>query len=136
MLVLTYILTIVLIPVDASGNLPASFLVAVASYGIYWMVIFLSGFAHRALPALTAIIACGSLLAILYTLVYAGLSLVAGKEVTETVAWLIIVWSIPVEGHILARTIEQHWFIGIGIALSIFVMQNIAYVYIVQRASA
>ena len=39
------------------------------------------------------------------------------------IATLIIFWSVPVEGHIMARAIGQHWFIGIGIAVIAFMLQ-------------
>ncbi len=39
------------------------------------------------------------------------------------IAVLIIIWSIPVEGHIIARGIEQHRYVGIGIALIVFTVQ-------------
>jgi hypothetical protein len=40
---------------------------------------------------------------------------------------LILLWSIPVEGHIIARAIDRHWYVGIGAALAVFVFQLFLY---------
>jgi hypothetical protein len=44
-------------------------------------------------------------------------------DVANIVVTLILLWSIPVEGHIIARAIERHWYIGIVAAMTVFVFQ-------------
>lgn len=85
------------------------------------------------LPTIAAIMACGSILTILQSVVFVVMGLFASTGATVTVSWLILIWAIPVKGNIIARAIEQHWFVGIAIAMSIFVMQNIVYVSLVSR---
>jgi hypothetical protein len=46
-----------------------------------------------------------------------------GVRIASILATLIIFWSVPVEGHIIARAIQQHWFAGIAIAMVVFIMQ-------------
>ena len=120
---------------EASENsdLAISFLVAVLSYLVYWIILFVTGFARRMLPTIAAIMACGSILTILQSVVFVVMGLFASTGTTATVSWLILIWAIPVKGNIIARAIEQHWFIGIAIAMSIFVMQNIVYVALVSQ---
>jgi hypothetical protein len=36
---------------------------------------------------------------------------------------LVLLWSVPVEGHILARTIDRHWYVGIVVAMAVFIFQ-------------
>ena len=79
--------------------------------GIYAAILFVTGFFHRFVPVVSAIIACGSILTFL------------GGNIAVIVATLIIIWSVPVEGHIIARGIDQHWYIGIAIAMIVFIVQ-------------
>jgi hypothetical protein len=46
-----------------------------------------------------------------------------GAGAAGVVAALIILWSVPVEGHIISRAIQQHWFVGIAIAVAAFILQ-------------
>jgi hypothetical protein len=36
---------------------------------------------------------------------------------------LLLAWSVRVKGHIIARTIDCEWYLGILIAISVFVLQ-------------
>ena len=46
-----------------------------------------------------------------------------GAATANVVVTLVLLWSIPVEGHIIARAIDQHWFLGVAIALAVFIFQ-------------
>ena len=72
---------------------------------------------------MSAVIACGSILTLLFVAAYVLLNPFLGGDIAVVVATLIIIWSIPVEGHIIARGIEQHWYIGIVIAMTVFITQ-------------
>ena len=91
--------------------------------GIYAAILFVSGFIHRFVPTVSAILACGSILTLLFVAAYVLLSPFLGGNIAVIVATLIIIWSVPVEGHIIARGIEQHWYIGIVIAMIVFIGQ-------------
>ncbi len=93
---------------------------ALAFYGV---VVYLTGHGSRILPTLSAIIACGSIIsavALLESLVMRNL---IGEAVATDVAFLIWFWSVPVKGHVVARTIRQHWLVGITIAMSAFILR-------------
>ena len=75
------------------------------------------------MPIVSAILACGSILTLLFVAAYVLLSPFLGGNIAVIVATLIIIWSVPVEGHIIARGIEQHWYIGIVIAMIVFIVQ-------------
>jgi hypothetical protein len=90
---------------------------------IYSAVLFLTGNLRRFVPIMSAVIACGSILTLLFVAAYVLLNPFLGADFAVVVATLIIIWSIPVEGHIIARGIEQHWYIGIVIAMTVFITQ-------------
>jgi peptidoglycan/LPS O-acetylase OafA/YrhL len=90
---------------------------------IYSGVLFVTGYGRRLLPVLSAIIACGSILTLLFVAEYVMLQPFLGVRIASILATLIIFWSVPVEGHIIARAIQQHWFAGIAIAMVVFIMQ-------------
>jgi len=104
-----------------------SIMVSVAGYFVYWAVLAAMGFANRLVPTVSCIMACGSILTILMVASFAILSPLVGASVASIIAWLVLVWSVPVKGHIIARAIERHWYVGIAISLAIFVMQRVAY---------
>lgn len=98
-----------------------------SAYGLgiafYAAVIYLSGRPGRLLQALSCIIACGSLITLLFVAEFVLVTPLLGREFAGLVATLIVFWSVPVEGHIVARAIDQHWFVGIVIAIVAFTLQ-------------
>jgi hypothetical protein len=113
----------VLIPATGEpGNL-----VVYASSGLgllfYCGVLIVTGFGNRMLQVLSSIIACGSILTMLFVAEYVLLSPFLGTRLASIGATLIIFWSVPVEGHIIARGIQQHWFAGIAISMVVFILQ-------------
>ncbi len=72
---------------------------------------------------LTAVLGCS----IVFSVVLFGERLVLPLLLTENeIDWavqLIWLWSLPVEGHIIARTVERQWFIGFMIALTVLFTQ-------------
>lgn len=115
--------------VVASVGIPANhnYALTLAAYGFgiafYAAIIFVAGYGHRLLAAISTIIACGSLITLAFVAEMVLLEPVLGGDVAGLLATLIIFWSVPVEGHIIASTIERHWFLGIAIAMLAFIMQ-------------
>jgi hypothetical protein len=91
----------------------------------YVGVLFVTGFARRSVQVLTCVIGCGALLTMLSIAEFVLFRPFVGQGLAGTVAVLIGFWSIPVEGHILARAISRHWFVGIGIAMAATILQFI-----------
>jgi len=100
-----------------------TFVTNLLGMGIYAAILFATGFSHRFVPIVSAVIACGSILTLLFVAAYVMLNPFLGGDIAVIVATLIIIWSVPVEGHIIARGIEQHWYVGIAIAMIIFIVQ-------------
>lgn len=100
-----------------------TFVTNLLGIAIYSAVLFAAGFIRRFVPILSAVVACGSILSLLFVAAYVMLSPFLGGNFAVIIATLIIIWSIPVEGHIIARGIEQHWYVGIVIAMIVFSVQ-------------
>ena len=100
-----------------------TFITNLLGMAIYSAVLFLTGQMRRFVPIMSAVIACGSILTLLFVAAFVLLNPFLGGDIAVVVATLIIIWSIPVEGHIIARGIEQHWYIGIVIAMTVFIAQ-------------
>ena len=113
--------------IESDASIVLSVAASALGYLMYWVVIGATGHIERALRTITALVGCGSLLLILMVAAFVLLTPFLGSNIASIIAWLIILWSIPVEGHIIARAIEQHWFVGVGIALAIYIMQHLAY---------
>jgi hypothetical protein len=93
----------------------------------YAGVVVLSGHASRMLQTVLAILGCGALIMLMFVAEYVLLLPFLGKMPTSLIANLILLWSVPVEGHIIARATERHWYIGILVALAVFILQYLIY---------
>lgn len=114
---------VALIDSEEQRNYGLTFFAYAMGLLFYAAVIYVSGKAGRVLQAVTTIIACGSIITVFFVGAFAVLSPVFGQKFAALVATLIIFWSVPVEGHIMARTLDQSWFVGIVIAIAAFVLQ-------------
>lgn len=99
-------------------------IVGIASYAV---VVVLGGYSERLLQTITTLIGCGALIFFAFIAEYVLFRPVVGERVTGLVANLILLWSVPVEGHIIARALNRHWYIGILIAIAVFALQYVLY---------
>jgi hypothetical protein len=99
----------------------------VVGLACYASIIVLSGHTPRLLQTVTAILGCGAMLSLLFIAGDVLLSPILSASVANLVVTLILLWSIPVEGHIIARAIDRHWYVGIVAAMAVFVFQLFVY---------
>ena len=90
------------------------------------------GFGQRArlTQTLTAVLGCGALLAIIFTAAFILLQAIGSPMLMALVVWAIVLWSVSVKGHIIASAINQHWYAGLAIAVSVFILQHVVHAYI------
>jgi hypothetical protein len=89
----------------------------------YVTLISLTGFGNRTLQTLSALVGCGALISVAMLAFLLLVTPLAGALAANFGAFLLLAWSVPVKGHIIARALDRHWYIGIVIALSIFLLQ-------------
>ncbi len=99
-----------------------SALIAVASYSA---IVIVARQRPRLTQTISAIIGCGAILTLVFVAAYALLNPFIGAGLMTLVAWMILLWSVSVKGHIIARAINRHWYIGLSIAVAVFVLQSI-----------
>jgi len=97
-----------------------SALIAVACYSA---VVMGARQPSRLTQTITAILGCGALLTIVFVASYALLQPFIGAQLMTLVAWLILLWSVSIKGHIIASAINRHWYLGLAIAVAVFVLQ-------------
>jgi hypothetical protein len=135
LLLLSFFCSAILLSATGNDHLGISFLITIASYFLYWAVLLVNGYSNRLLPTISSIMACGSILSIFQVAAQVFMGPFLSVNLTFIVAWLIEIWKIPVKGHIIARAIGQHWYLGILIAMTIFVMQYAAYQALIEPAA-
>ena len=106
----------------------------VAGLACYAAIVVSSGYTPRLLQTVTAILGCGALLSILFIAGRVFLTPLFGENMTNMAVTLILLWSIPVEGHILSRAINRQWYIGIIVAMAVFIFQLYLYSLLNPRA--
>ena len=99
----------------------------VVALACYAAIVVWTGHTPRLLQTATAILGCGALISFLYLIETFVLGALVGEPVTTLIAMLIVFWSVPVEGHIIARAIDRHWYVGIVAAMAVFVFQWFLY---------
>ena len=81
----------------------------------------------RLTQTITALLGCGALLALVFAVAYVLLEWIGSPILLLLVVWAIVLWSIAIKGHIIATTINRHWYIGLAIAVGVFVLQHIVH---------
>ena len=95
----------------------------VLSLVCYTAVIVLAGYSSRLLQSLTAIIGCGAIIFFAQVAGLVTLSLLLGAALAQLLVYLLLFWSIHVKGHIISRTIDRDWYVGLIIAIAVFLLQ-------------
>ena len=89
----------------------------------YAAVVVVSGRGARLLQTITAILGCGALITFVYVADYVLVLQLVGLELATVSASMIGFWSVFVEGHVIARAIDRVWYIGVLIAIAVYVFQ-------------
>lgn len=121
--ILVGIIAIVAVGSYSGMSLLVDLVLTIVGVGLYSFAIQLFGKGARLLPALTAIMGCAAMFGFAIFVGRIWLPLILVESQVSITLTLIVLWSIGVEGHIMARTIERQWVIGFLLALSIFIAQ-------------
>lgn len=110
-------------PLDAHITLVLTVLPTV----YYFIVLVIAGFPQRFAQTMTAMFGADIVLTLIHLVVFLLVSLLGDRTSALMLIQLITLWSIPVQGHIIARAIGRHWLLGIGIAFSGFILSLLTY---------
>ena len=102
-------------------------LTGIAGLLVYAAIVVLSGRRARLMQAIMAFLGCGALLSFLFVAGNAFLTPFLSENISSLVMTLVLLWTVPVEGHIISRTIERHWYVGVVIAVAVFAFQMMLY---------
>ena len=106
-------------------------LLTVMNLGFYFVVLKIAGHADRSVQCLSAVLGADALLTVIYLGAFLTMSLMAGRTTAMSLAWPLLFWSVPVEGHIIARAIGRHWSIGVAIAVVAYSLLFLTYLQFV-----
>jgi len=99
----------------------------VAGLLCYAAIVVLSGKRARLMQAVMAFLGCGAFLSLMFVAGNVFLTPFLSENITNFIVTLILLWTVPVEGHIISRTLDRHWYIGVAIAMAVFIFQLILY---------
>ncbi len=117
--VLAGVATVMVVETYRSSSLFIDLSLAFVGLGTYAIVVNVFGKGDRLLRCVTAILGCSIVFSIVLIGGRIALPLLLTEDETSWALQLIWFWSIPVEGHIIARTIERQWVVGFLIALAV-----------------
>jgi hypothetical protein len=98
-------------------------LISCVGFSIYALVVKAAGKAERLQQTLIAIIGCGAIFGFALLIAEGLLPRFLNVDQVRATITLIWLWSVPVEGHIIARSIDRLWYVGLLTALTVFIMQ-------------
>lgn len=96
---------------------------AIVGIVCYSIVLMMLGFTTRFMQTVSALVGTGALISFAMLAALVLLTPFVGRNIANLLAFLLLVWSVPVKGHIIARAINWHWYAGIAIALAVFMLQ-------------
>lgn len=105
------------------GNFSIMMLLSGVALVLYALVFVFTGKGARMVQAFTAILGCATVLQSVVFVLDMALLPLSGKEFPALLSFLIMIWSVMVDGHIIGRTINRHWYIGLLIAVTVFLIQ-------------
>ena len=89
----------------------------------YFSVLSLAQVPDRAIQTFTALIGCGAIMVLCFIAMVVTVGQLLGNLFVSMLVLSYLIWSISVEGHIIARAIDRALYIGVIIAFMIFVVQ-------------
>ena len=117
------ILAVMIVESYQSSSFLVDLILAFVGLGIYAIAVNLFGKGARLMRCFTTILGCS----IVFSIVQFGGSLafplLLGEVEVNWTLLLIWLWSVPVEGHIIARTIERQWIVGFLVAFAVLFVQ-------------
>jgi hypothetical protein len=134
MVVLSRLLLHAMIETEYTSDLVLDFAAELIRVGCYVAILFATGYIGRVAQTMTAIIGCTAIMVFLFVAVFMLSRPFVGYEMAGAIAWFVAPWMILVEGHIISRAIQRHWFTGIAIAVVIFILQLSFYLKFSQVA--
>lgn len=102
-------------------------LTGIAGLTCYAGIVVLAGRSARLMQTLMALLGCGAMLSFLFVAGNLVLTPLLSNSLSNMIVTLILLWTVPVEGHIISRAIERHWYIGVVMAMAIFILQLMLY---------
>jgi len=102
-------------------------LTGIAGLLCYTAIVVISGKRARLMQTVMALLGCGALISLMFVAGDVFLTPFLSENLTNFIVTLILLWTVPVEGHIISRTLDRHWYIGVAIAMAVFVFQLILY---------
>jgi len=97
-------------------------------FGGMWVLLSLTGYRKRYTRTVTAMLGTSALLSLL-SMPFGlwrqfALDIGLGKALPNTIIFAIMVWSIAVDGHILARALSRPYTIGLLVAIAYFYLHT------------
>lgn len=102
-------------------------LTGIAGLMCYSGIVVLAGKGARLLQTLMALLGCGAVLSLMFVTGNIVLTPLLSESLSNIIVTLILLWTVPVEGHIISRAIERHWYVGVVMAMAVFVFQVMLY---------
>lgn len=111
----------------AMNRRAVGWLVSIFALLVFAVIAGFYGRRERLLQMISSIIGCAAVFTVILTIILAIGGQLPDRSPLQTgvlmMIFVVMLWSVVVEGHILATTIEQPRIVGVMISLSVFLLQ-------------
>ena len=99
------------------------FLGFILGLACYFSVLAIAEVRDRAVQTFTALIGCGAIMVLCFIAMVVTVGQLLGNLFVNMLVLAYLIWSISVEGHIIAKAIDRALYVGVIIAFVILVLQ-------------
>ena len=86
-------------------------------------IVVITGKGARLSQTLTALVGIGALITFAVLAVRVLGARVLPEATVLTISLLLLLWSVVIKGHIMARALDWHWYLGFILSLVVFLVQ-------------
>lgn len=104
-------------------GLQADLIVWFVGLACFSMAVLVAGKALRLLQTLTALIGIGAIVTFIMIAIIVFGRPFLGESIANGAAQLLLLWSVVIKGHIIARAIGWHWYAGLVVSIAVLLVQ-------------
>lgn len=119
-------LGVALVPDFSAASVKADLVLWSIGLICFGALVIATGKSARLAQTLTALVGIGAVVTFVMLFALVIGSPFFDRDSVTTVAQLLLLWSVVVKGHIMARALDWHWYGGLLVSVGVLLFQSVA----------
>ncbi len=116
-------LGVALVPDFSAASVKADLILWSIGLICFGTLVLATGKSARLAQTLTALVGIGAIVTFVMLIVFLIGNPFFHRETVTAVAQLLLLWSVVVKGHIMARALDWHWYAGLLVSVGVLLFQ-------------